>query len=355
MAFLCETIRPNSDAANPKRSGPYCVYTRLMIDTTGRAEYTGSMLGRQKRNPGKDSIGSPLFCFEKRIREEITMNSACNFPRGISVVFVLMLLVTAGCHKLSVPIVGGHGTPLPIVPRAPTKRLTAKVNPSLLPLGAHAQFPAYDGDPFFVSLPVRQVNAVTATDVRDQVIVPVLKGVGFERGMNGLAMPPTNGLNQPVGNFKGLAQAVAYEYANHRQLFRPETQEMLDVFLGKIPPSADLNKGIELGEGMNFAQFVAGIERLEIQFPFQQVEGNVPIEHTLLIASRWQEQGITSVWGALFNDYSIANTRRLTASDATRLAARALSTIRGIRKVSMCQPLPRPEITAEKNVPRTSE
>ena len=69
----------------------------------------------------------------------------------------------------------------------------------MLPPGAHAQFPAYDGDPFFVSLPVHQVNAVTATEVRDQVILPILKAVGFERGMNGLAMPPTNGLNQPVG------------------------------------------------------------------------------------------------------------------------------------------------------------
>ncbi len=208
----------------------------------------------------------------------------------------------------------------------------------MLPPGAHGQFPAYDGDPFFVSLPVTQVNVVTATEVRDQVIVPVLKAVGFKRGMNGLAMPPTNGLNQPVGNFKGLAQAVAYEYANHRQLFRPETQEMLDVFLGKTPPTEDINKAIELGEGMNFAQFVAGIERLEIQYPFQQVDGNVPIEHTLLIASRWQEQGITSVWGALFNDYTIANTRRLTAPDATRLVASALSVVKGIPKLSPCQP-----------------
>jgi len=66
-------------------------------------------------------------------------------------------------------------------------------------------------------------------------------------------------------SFKGLAQAVAYEYANYRQLFRPETQEMLDVFLGKAPATEDINKGIELGEGMNFAQFVAGIERPELK------------------------------------------------------------------------------------------
>ena len=42
-----------------------------------------------------------------------------------------------------------------------------------------------------------------------------------------------------------------------------------------------------MGEGQTFAQFVAGIERLRIQFAFQQVDGNVPIEHTHIMASRW--------------------------------------------------------------------
>lgn len=280
------------------------------------------------------------------------MSNSGKFHRGVLVVLMATLGVAPACVKVRPPTVG-HGTPLPILPPPVGKRATAKVDATQLPAGAHGQFPAYDGDPFFVSLRVRQVNTLTAEEVRDQVIVPTLKAMGFERGMKGLAMPPTNGLDQPRGNFKGLAQAVAYEYANHRQLFRPETQEMLNVFLGKTPPSPDIDKAIQLGEGMNFAQFVAGIERLEIQYPFQQVEGNVPIEHTLLIASRWEQQGITSIWGALFNNYTVANSRRLSPSDATRRVSRDLSEIKGIRRISACQP--RPELTAERVSSQTSQ
>jgi hypothetical protein len=270
------------------------------------------------------------------------MKDSRKFHRSVFLLLLCVSIAATGCHKFRPPT-AGHGTPPPIVPPAAAKPSLAKVDPSLLPPGAHAQLPAYDGDSFFVSLPVQQVNTLSSSEVRDQVIGPILKAVGFERGMKGLATPPNNGLDQPRGNFKGLAQAVAFEYANHRQLFRPETQEMLDVFLGKTPPTEDINKAIELGEGMNFAQFVAGIERLETQYPFQQVEGNVPIEHTLLIASRWEQQGITSVWGALFNNYTIANNRRLSATDATRLVGRALRVVKGIRRVSSCEP--RPEIT----------
>ena len=271
------------------------------------------------------------------------MSDFGGFHRNLIFVLLLALVAGPGCVRKR-PSTVGHGTPAPILPPPIGKRSVAKVDPSQLPPGAHGQFPAYDGDPFFVSLPVQQVNTLTADQVRDQVIVPTLKAIGFERGMKGLALPPSNGLDQPKGDFKGLAQAVAYEYANHRQLFHRETQEMLNVFLRKTPPTPDIDKAIELGEGMNFAQFVAGIERLEIEYPFQQVEGNVPIEHTLLIASRWQEQGITSIWGALFNNYTVANSKRLSSTDASRLVSRGLSEIKGIRRVSVCEGPP--EITA---------
>jgi hypothetical protein len=279
------------------------------------------------------------------------MNNSRQFHRSLLFLMVVVLVALPGCVKVQRPPTVGHGTPPPVLPPPMGKRSPSKVDPTQLPPGAHGQFPAYDGDSFFVSLPVRQVNTLTADEVRDQVVVPTLRAVGFERGIKGLAMPTTNGLDQPKGDFKGLAQAVAYEYANHRQLFRRETQEMLDVFLGKTPPTHDIDKAIEQGEGMNFAQFVAGIERLEIQYPFQQVEGNVPIEHTVLIASRWQEQGITSIWGSLFNNYTVANSRRLSPADATRLVSRGLREIKGIRRVSVCQP--RPQLMEERTASAT--
>ena len=224
------------------------------------------------------------------------------------------LLLTGSSCKKKVNVQGPRPGELPTVridPPGPVKRTPAKVDPKALPDQAHAQFPAYDGDAFYVTLPVRQQADVSAQEALDKVVSPILKAMGFERGTKGVRMAPAEGVKQPVANFKGLAQQVAYEYANNRQLLRPKTQNMIDVFSGKRQADDQINGALKMGEGMDFAQFVAGIERLAIHYPFEQVDGNVPIEHTHLLASRWQGQAITSVAGVLFNQYAIANNRNL--------------------------------------------
>ncbi len=205
-----------------------------------------------------------------------------------------------------------------------------KVDPNALPQGARATFPPHDGEAFFVTLPVRRREAVNASEVLDNVVSPVLRAIGFQRGPQALRMPPAAGLKQPVGDFKGLGQAVVQEYAANPKLLRERTQRMLDVFAGKARPDRTLDRAIEAGEGMTFAQFVAGLERLEIQYPFLQVDGDVPIEHTLFIASRWEGQGITSAWGSLISNYKITNARRIAAVDAPRTAVAALHKLDGI-------------------------
>ncbi|HEV8242226.1 MAG TPA: hypothetical protein VGS57_22860, partial [Thermoanaerobaculia bacterium] len=205
---------------------------------------------------------------------------------------------------------------------APRHPLTVK--PDALPPGGRARFPAFDGDSFHLTLPVRRRDDVSAQQVLDEVIAPLLRAVGFERGVRALQMPPAAGLKQPVGDFKGLAQAVADEYAANPRLKRRHTQEMIDVFLGRAEPSRQIDRDLEAGEGMTFAQYVAGLERLEIEYPFQQVDGDVPIEHTLLVASRWQGQGITSAWGSLISRYVIGNARRLAPVQAGPAAVKGL-------------------------------
>jgi hypothetical protein len=205
------------------------------------------------------------------------------------------------------------------------------VDPSALPDGARGQFPAYDGDPFFIILPVKQRGSMSADDVAQEVLVPVLKALRYRRGLEGLGKAPKDGVKQPVANFHSLAQVVADEYARTPKLHRPRTKQMLDVFLGRRPPTPEIDQTIETGEGMTFAQFVANVERLAIVYPFQQMVGNVPIEHTLVHASRWEGQGITTVQGALFDRYLVGNSVVLSPTQAVQAAIVELNKIKGVK------------------------
>ena len=260
---------------------------------------------------------------------------------------VSLLLIAAGCLILTALVIStnckrqrtvqesrpSEFSTLRIDPPAPKKRILAKVDAKALPDDARAQFPAYDGDAFFVTLPVRRQESVSAKEVSDKVITPILKAMGFERGTKGLRVPADEGIKQPVANFSGLAQQVAFEYANTPQFLKPGTQYMIDAFL-KRSASDGVNRALKMGEGMDFNQFVAGIERVGIDYPFQQVEGDVPIEHTHILASRWDGQSITKVAGVLFNQYAIANNRNLNADAAVQTAIRSLAGVKGIKRVS---------------------
>ena len=236
--------------------------------------------------------------------------------------------------EFNLPPTSGKGTPPRIDVPLPEKRVLLNVDPKALPDGARAHFPAFDGDRFFVSLPVRQQGDLQTSEVYEKVIAPILKAMGFERGKKALGMPPSAGVKMPVANFKGLAQALAFEYESNKQLLRPKTQKMIDVLTGRTQPDNEINAALKMGEGMDFAQFVAGIERLEIQFPFQQVEGNIPIEHTMLLASRWEGQTVTTVRGVLFNQYTIVNSPTIDRTEpAVQAAIKALGSVDSVDKV----------------------
>ncbi len=271
------------------------------------------------------------------------MRSTC--PGAVALVLTLAMAGSSAAQEAASrrPRRIGPEPPRIDVPGARTAkdRKPLAVDPKALPQGGRAQLPAYDGDAFFVSLPARQRDKVSTGEVLEEVVAPVLKALHFERGPKSLRLPPPDGVRQPVASFKGLARIVADEYARNPRLMRPNTQKMLDVFLGRAEPSAEIDKTIETGEGMTFKQFVAGIERLEIQYPFQQVDGDVPVEHTLLLASRWEGQGVTSVFGALFDRYSIGNRRVLSAEKMAYSAVKELNGLKGV-KVASSRPLEPP-------------
>jgi hypothetical protein len=256
-----------------------------------------------------------------------------NLKKLFTLIFSITLTISGGC-SMEKPADSIEGFPPRIETPLAKTRILLKVRPKILPEGAKAHFPAYDGDRFFVTLPVREQKNVSSKQALQKTVLPILQALGFERGKEALSLPPSKGIKPKVADFKKLAQDVAFEYQNNKELYRPKTQKILDAFLGKSDPEWEIDRVLEIGEGMNFNQFVAGIERQEIQFPFQQVEGDVPIEHTLVLASRWQGQNITTVRGVVFNQYIIANQIKLSSpNDATKAAIKSLSAVNGVNQV----------------------
>lgn len=122
---------------------------------------------------------------------------------------------------------------------------------------------------------------------------------------------------QPVANFNTLARSLEFDYLKNPGLLRPKTRYLLDVLLGIRPPSPIADDALQTGEGMNFSQFVAGIQRRGFHYPFKQRGAifnglPVPIEHTGLIASRWEEFDVDGIRGALYHRFAVGNTVRLT-------------------------------------------
>jgi hypothetical protein len=249
----------------------------------------------------------------------------------------LLLFFIAGCATRTpapaqVSQDEGSSAPPRITTPEPAQRTVLSLDPGALPKGARAHFPVYDGDPIFVTLPVQQRVDLPASQVLTEIIGPVLKSIGFKGGPADFATS-AEGVKQPRGDFKRLAQTVIDEYARNPKLQRLKTHDMLAVFLGTRSADPEIDRALSMGEGMTFVQYVAGIERLEIQYPFQQLYRGVPIEHSMLIASRWEGQHVTSVYGSVFSSYLVDNTPVLSAAASVEAARRALLKLPGIVSV----------------------
>jgi hypothetical protein len=204
---------------------------------------------------------------------------------------------------------------------------------SALPMGARASLPSHDMGRIFLRLPPLPAQTVSSTDVATSVIIPLLKAMGFARAIQQLRPPPAEGLPQTRPRLAGMAQLLAAESPSGNRAPPTHTRDMVDAFLGLKPPTEDVERRLTIARGLTFAQFRADLERQEIVYPFLQVDGDVPIEHTLLLASRWEGQTVTSVRGTLIHRYSIVNARPLDDHGAVTRAYDALQAVGGVARV----------------------
>lgn len=99
------------------------------------------------------------------------------------------------------PPPGGIRAP-PLSARAPLR-----ADPSRLPSAVRGKFPSYDGDSFAFTMPARSGDALAPRATFDEVIVPLMRAMGFE------ARVPSVGVPQSGGVFQQLEAGVPIETA----------------------------------------------------------------------------------------------------------------------------------------------
>ncbi len=221
------------------------------------------------------------------------------------------------------------------VPPSPPAARPLSPMATALPAGARAQFPAYDGDGFFVTLPPRATATVSADSVRDDVIAPILRAFGLSMNVSTLLMPPATGVLMPLASVRGLAHAALADYEKSPGLFRPYTRRVLDAATGVTPPDEALDGVVFAHEGRTFTELSRHIERQEIQYAFAQAIDGVPIEYTAVVGSRWDGQTISTVFGTVSDCYAslgcyvITNAPIIDRATAINEAVRILATTMG--------------------------
>lgn len=261
------------------------------------------------------------------------------------VALVLLLAAAPACVTTApVPtpeeegLMQGEGTPpsveTPPLPRrpvpAPDRAALEALERSLGgPVGL--RHPARDGGSFFATYPIRPAGEVSSREVRDVYVIPTLDALGLRRVAERLS-GPDRGVAMPRPDFEGLARVVEDDYQRRERQLRPRTREMIAAFLSPAGPHPEIDQALMMGEGMTLQQFVAEIERQEIQYPFRQMEGDIPIEHTLVLAVRREGESVSSLRGVVFRDYGITNPgSRMSAGQAIEAGFKALAGYEGMR------------------------
>jgi hypothetical protein len=211
-----------------------------------------------------------------------------------------------------------------VEPPAPQVRRPTAVVPGALPPGARAQLPALDGDPFVVTWSAKPAAEVTARQVLETLVEPVLRAIGFRHGAAALSLPPERGVPQPRADARRLARALAREYARRWPPPGPTTRDALDVLGGPKPGGDELDRRVRAMEGGTLGDLRRAVERQQIHYPFRQMVDGVVVDNVALVASRAEGQAVTSLAGALLDSYTVANARTLDAPRAVAAAGRTL-------------------------------
>ncbi len=209
-------------------------------------------------------------------------------------------------------------------PRFP--EIPAQSRAEALPPGARALFPAFEGEGFVVTLPAGRAEQLSARQVFSEVVAPILRAVGVQGPERRMGVPDHDGKEMPKASLAPLASFTCQEAARLKQA-------SADLICGAMQHGAgspEVDRLFLNGEGMTFAQFRADIERLEVEYFFPQLESNVPIEHTGILAARWEGETVTLVTGRAFNRYTVTNRVILTPEEAALRVRTALGGIEGL-------------------------
>jgi hypothetical protein len=204
----------------------------------------------------------------------------------------------------------------PVSPGPPIVPKTGALAPT-----TRVQWPAFDGDSFWVDLPDAPQATATPADVRIRYVAPLLDALGVAPGEVTL-LDPRDGIPQPTGSAAALVRIAAARVDRTPALLRPGTRRMLDAFAGKSDPDAD--KVLERAEGRTRAAALADLGRRAILYAFPQVVNGVPVEYAHVLASRWEGRSVNGVRGSVLTKWTVVNTTSLSATDALQAAVKAV-------------------------------
>jgi hypothetical protein len=252
-------------------------------------------------------------------------------PAALLRALLLVLLVsTAAACRSTPPSVSSRVGPAAIdEPVAVGPRVTP--NASLLPPDARVEWPAFDGDSFWVSLPDTAEAAATPAEVRARYVTPFLGALGIKPDQVSLVDPPA-GIEQPAGSPDALVNIAAARAARTPALARPGTGRVVAALQGKGDPAADAM--FERAEGRTRAAALADLGRREVMYPFLQVVNGVPVEYTAVLASRREGRSVHALRGAVLAHWTVVNAPTMKAADGLRAAIEAVGRQPGLTGIA---------------------
>jgi hypothetical protein len=193
-----------------------------------------------------------------------------------------------------------------------------ELHPDLLPAGASASFPAFDGDSFAVFLTPRAAGAFSSQQAFDEML-PLLRAVGFGRPATDLSFAPGQGSRLPGTDVAALAR----ELCPAAWMRRGRASAELCGALAGTPPAGTPPAGTALSD------LRRDLERDRIEYVFQQQVAGIPIDSSGVIADRRDGESPHLVHGTLFNRFALANRPLLPSALAATLSRAALRLLAG--------------------------
>ena len=207
---------------------------------------------------------------------------------------------------------GSGAAPRPTTdyPSIETPRIHAPLLPApsdaKLPHGARAVLSRQDMEPVLVVIPPRPAASVPVEDVLREVVSPLLDKMRFEGGLKRLQWPPLDSQGSAPRGAK-LAQLADMVKAGVRgqdpRVVR-RAEELLAI--ARDMPAAAPGRTDPRYEAF---MRVRDIERPRIHYRFAQLHEGVPVEHTMLVATRRGGETVSIVQGTLIREPVATNKR----------------------------------------------